>query len=247
MNLAGKVALITGASRGIGRACAVKMAELGASVVVNYSRNQALAEKIVTHICNMGSQAIAIQADVSNQQEVEAMVAETVKTLGSLDILINNAGITRDTLLIRMKEEDWNKVLDTNLNSVFFTTKAASRYMMKKRQGRIINISSIVGIAGNAGQANYAASKAGIIGFSKSVAKELAQRNILVNVIAPGFIETDMTGALKEQQKEAILSAVPLKRYGKPEDVANLAAFLASEEGAYLTGQVIHVDGGMNM
>ncbi|HHT66015.1 MAG TPA: 3-oxoacyl-[acyl-carrier-protein] reductase [Clostridiales bacterium] len=247
MDLTGKVALITGASRGIGKACAVKMAELGANIVVNYSSNQVLAEEVVKHICSMGRKAIAIQADVSDQQEVEAMVEETIRILGSLDILINNAGITKDSLLIRMKEQDWNKVLATNLNSVFFTTKAAVRYMMKKRQGRIINISSVVGIAGNAGQASYAASKAGIIGFSKSVAKELAQRNILVNVIAPGFIQTDMTETLSAQQKEIILSAVPLKRYGSPEDVANLAAFLASEECSYLTGQVIHVDGGMNM
>jgi 3-oxoacyl-[acyl-carrier protein] reductase len=247
MKLAGKVALITGASRGIGRACAIKMAELGADIVVNYSSNKALAEEVVRRVTNIGQRAIAIQADVSKRQDVEAMVESTINAFGSIDILINNAGITRDTLLVRMKEEDWNKVIDINLKSVFLTTKAVSKYMMKKRLGRIINISSIVGIAGNAGQANYAASKAGIIGFSKSVAKELAQRNVLVNVIAPGFIETDMTDVLSEQQREAILSAVPLKRYGKPEDIANLAVFLASEESAYLTGQVIYVDGGMNM
>lgn len=247
MKLAGKVALITGASRGIGRACAIKMAELGADIVVNYSSNKALAEEVVRRVTNIGQRAIAIQADVSKRQDVEAMVESTINAFGSIDILINNAGITRDTLLVRMKEEDWNKVIDINLKSVFLTTKAVSKYMMKKRLGRIINISSIVGIAGNAGQANYAASKAGIIGFSKSVAKELAQRNVLVNVIAPGFIETDMTDVLSEQQREAILSAVPLKRYGKPEDIANLAVFLASEESVYLTGQVIYVDGGMNM
>lgn len=247
MKLAGKVALITGASRGIGRACAIKVAEQGANVVINYSSNKELAEEVVNRVTNMGQKAIAIQSDVSKKQDVESMVESTISTFGSLDILINNAGITRDTLLVRMKEENWNKVIDTNLKSVFLTTKAVSRYMMKKRQGRIINISSVVGIAGNAGQANYAASKAGIIGFSKSVAKELAQRNVLVNVIAPGFIDTEMTDALSEQQKKAILSAVPLKRYGKPIDVANLAAFLASDESAYLTGQVIYVDGGMNM
>ena len=247
MNLKGKVALVTGASRGIGRACALRLAELGADVAVNYSGSKEKAEAVVALIQEMGQQAVAIQADVSNQAEVEAMVGETVQTLGGLDILVNNAGIARDNLLVRMKEEEWSQVLDTNLNSVFYATKAACKYMMKKRQGRIINISSVVGVAGNAGQANYAASKAGIIGFSKSVAKELAQRNILVNVIAPGFIETDMTDSLSDQQKDAILTVVPLKRYGKPEDIANLAAFLATEESGYLTGQVIHVDGGMNM
>ena len=247
MNLSGKVALITGASRGIGRACAIKMAELGADVAVNYSSNRALAEEVVKQILNMGRKAVAIQADVSKQKEAENMVKRTIEALGSLDILVNNAGVTRDALLIRMKEEEWSRVLDTNLNSVFYTTKAASKYMMKKRQGRIINISSVVGVAGNAGQANYAASKAGIIGFSKSVAKELAQRNVLVNVIAPGFIETDMTDVLNEQQRDAILSAIPLRRYGKPMDVAKAAAFLASDESSYLTGQVIYIDGGMNM
>mgnify|MGYP000897110672 FL=1 len=247
MNLIGKVALITGASRGIGRACALKLAKLGADIAINCSKNKALAEEAANEIKNIGRKAIVIQADVSKQKEVELMVETTIKQLGSLDILINNAGITRDSLLLRMKEDDWIKVLETNLNSVFFTTKAASKYMIRKRQGRIINISSIIGIAGNIGQANYAASKAGIIGFSKSVAKELASRNVLVNVIAPGFIETDMTNALNKQQKEIILSSIPLKRYGKPEDVANLAAFLSSEESSYLTGQVIFVDGGMNM
>jgi len=247
MNLIGKVALITGASRGIGRACALKLAKLGADIAINCSKNKALAEEAANEIKNIGRKAIVIQADVSKQKEVELMVETTIKQLGSLDILINNAGITRDSLLLRMKEDDWIKVLETNLNSVFFTTKAASKYMIRKRQGRIINISSIIGIAGNIGQANYAASKAGIIGFSKSVAKELASRNVLVNVIAPGFIETDMTDALNKQQKEIILSSIPLKRYGKPEDVANLAAFLSSEESSYLTGQVIFVDGGMHM
>ena len=247
MKLAGKFALVTGASRGIGKACALKLAELGADVAVNYSSSKEKAEEVAAQIREMGRQAVAIKADISIQEEAEALVEETIKSLGGLDILVNNAGVARDSLLIRMKEEDWNKVLDTNLSSVFFTTKSASKYMMKKRQGRIINISSVVGVSGNAGQANYAASKAGVIGFSKSAAKELAPRNILVNVIAPGFIETDMTDALTEQQKEGILSVVPLKQYGKPEDVANVAAFLASEESRYLTGQVIHVDGGMNM
>jgi 3-oxoacyl-[acyl-carrier protein] reductase len=247
MNLTGKVALITGASRGIGRACALHLAELGAKVAVNYARSSAQADEVVAQIKEMGGEAIAIQADVSKQADVEAMVEETIKTLGGLDILVNNAGITRDTLLIRMKEEDWDQVLDTNLKSVFLVTKAAAKHMMKKRQGRIINISSVIGVAGNAGQANYAASKAGIIGFSKSIAKELASRNILVNMIAPGFIDTDMTEVLNDQVKEGILSQIPLGRYGKPEDIARLAGFLASEESSYITGQVIHVDGGMIM
>lgn len=247
MNLEGKVALVTGASRGIGRACALHLARLGAKVAVNYARSSTQADEVVARIREMGGEAIAIQADVSNPADVEAMVERTIQELGGLDILINNAGITRDTLLMRMKDEDWDQVLDTNLKSVFLVTKAASRYMMKKRQGRIINISSVIGVAGNAGQANYAASKAGIIGFSKSVAKELASRNILVNVIAPGFIDTEMTEVLNDQVKEGILSQIPLGRYGKPEDVARLAGFLASEESSYITGQVIHVDGGMIM
>ena len=247
MDLTGKAALVTGASRGIGRACALKLAELGADVAVNYSSNRDKAEEVVLKIQEMGRQAVALKADVSKREEAETLIDEAIRALGGLDILVNNAGIARDSLLIRMKEEDWSQVLDTNLSSVFFTTKSACKYMMKKRQGRIINISSVVAVSGNAGQANYAASKAGVIGFSKSIAKEFAPRNILVNVIAPGFIETDMTDALTEQQKDSILSIVPLKRYGKPEDVANVAAFLASEESRYLTGQVICVDGGMNM
>jgi 3-oxoacyl-[acyl-carrier protein] reductase len=247
MNLKGKVALVTGASRGIGRACALYLAELGAKVAVNYARSSAQADQVVAQIREMGGEAVAIRADVSKQADVDAMVEETIQTLGGLDILINNAGITRDTLLIRMKEEDWDQVLDTNLKSVFLVTKAASKYMMKKRQGRIINISSVIGVAGNAGQANYAASKAGIIGFSKSIAKELAARNILVNMIAPGFIDTDMTEVLNDQVKEGILSQIPLNRYGMPEDIAHLAGFLASDESGYITGQVIHVDGGMIM
>ena len=247
MKLTGKIALVTGASRGIGRTCALYLAKLGAKVVVNYARSSAQADQVAAQIREMGGEAIAIRADVSEQEDVEAMMEETIKAYGGPDILVNNAGITRDTLLIRMKEEDWDQVIDTNLKGVFLVTKAASRYMMKKRQGRIINISSVIGIAGNAGQANYAASKAGIIGFSKSVARELASRNILVNMIAPGFIDTDMTEGLNDQAKESILSRVPLKRYGKPEDIAHLVGFLASEESSYITGQVIHVDGGMIM
>ena len=247
MNLTGKVALVTGASRGIGKACAIHLADLGARVVVNYAHNRAKAEQVVTQIQQKGGEATPIPADVSNQKDVEAMVKKAVETYGSLDILVNNAGINRDMLLLRMKEEDWDSVINTNLKGVFLVTKAAARYMMKQRQGRIINISSVIGIAGNAGQANYAASKAGVIGFSKSIARELASRNILVNMIAPGFIDTDMTEELNDQAKEIILSKIPLKRSGKPEDVAYLAGFLASGESSYLTGQVIHVDGGMIM
>lgn len=247
MNLTGKVALITGASRGIGKACALHLAELGARVVVNYARSSIQAEEVVSRIKEMGGQAIAVQADVTKQGEVESLVKETIKSFGGIDILINNAGITRDTLLIRMKEEDWDQVIDTNLKSVFLVTKAVSKHMMKKRQGKIINISSVIGVAGNPGQSNYAASKAGIIGFSKSIAKELASRNILVNMIAPGFIETDMTEVLSGEIKEGILSNIPLGCFGQTEDIARLAAFLASEENRYITGQVIHVDGGMIM
>ncbi|WZL78000.1 3-oxoacyl-[acyl-carrier-protein] reductase [Eubacteriales bacterium mix99] len=247
MNLTGKVALVTGASRGIGKACAIHLADLGARVVVNYAHNRAKAEQVVTQIQQKGGEATPIPADVSNQKDVEAMVKKAVEIYGSLDILVNNAGINRDMLLLRMKEEDWDSVINTNLKGVFLVTKAAARYMMKQRQGRIINISSVIGITGNAGQANYAASKAGVIGFSKSIARELAARNILVNMIAPGFIDTDMTEELNDQAKKGILSKIPLKRCGKPEDVAYLAGFLASEESSYLTGQVIHVDGGMIM
>ena len=247
MNLSGKVALVTGASRGIGKACALYLAELGAKVAINYSRSSEQADQVVAQIKEMGGEAIAIRADVSKQAEVEIMVDETIKSLGGLDILINNAGVTKDTLLIRMKEEDWDQVLDINLKGAFLVTKAAAKYMMKKRQGKIINISSVIGVSGNAGQANYAASKAGIIGFSKSIAKELAPRGILVNIIAPGFIDTDMTDVLNDQVKEAILSQIPLGRYGDPEDIAYLVGFLSSDQSQYITGQVIHVDGGMVM
>lgn len=247
MNLSGKVALVTGASRGIGKACALYLAELGAKVAINYSRSSEQADQVVAQIKEMGGEAIAIRADVSKQAEVETMVDETIKSLGGLDILINNAGVTKDTLLIRMKEEDWDQVLDINLKGAFLVTKAAAKYMMKKRQGKIINISSVIGVSGNAGQANYAASKAGIIGFSKSIAKELAPRGILVNIIAPGFIDTDMTDVLNDQVKEAILSQIPLGRYGDPEDIAYLVGFLSSDQSQYITGQVIHVDGGMVM
>ncbi len=245
--LEGKVAVVTGASRGIGRAIALKLADEGAKVVVNYSGSQAKAEEVVGIIQENGGEAIAVQASVSNTEEVTALMDAAVKTFGSLDILVNNAGITRDNLLMRMKEDEWDDVLDTNLKGVFLCTKAVTRQMMKQRAGRIINISSIVGVAGNAGQANYVAAKAGVIGLTKTTAKELASRNILVNAIAPGFIETEMTEQLPEDIKEGMLTQIPLAKLGQPEDIAKAVAFLASEDANYMTGQTLHIDGGMVM
>jgi len=247
MDLSGKVALVTGASRGIGRAIAIYLAKLGAKVAVNYASSEEQAMDVIKTIHSSGGQAIPVQGDVSRSSDVEAMVKRVLDEWGTIDILVNNAGINRDTLLIRMKEEDWDRVMEINLKGVYYCTQAVSKIMIKKRQGKIINISSVVGIVGNAGQANYAAAKAGIIGFSKSMAKELAPRNIQVNVIAPGFIETDMTEALSDSIKEGILSQIPNGRYGKPEEVAYVVAFLASDLSQYITGQVIHVDGGMIM
>lgn len=245
--LEGKVAVVTGASRGIGRAIALKLAEEGAKVVVNYSGSQAKAEEVVAMIQENGGEAIAVQASVSQTEEVTALMDAAVKTYGSLDILVNNAGITRDNLLMRMKEDEWDDVLNTNLKGVFLCTKAVTRQMMKQRAGRIINISSIVGVAGNAGQANYVAAKAGVIGLTKTTAKELASRNILVNAIAPGFIETEMTEHLPEDIKQGMLTQIPLAKLGQPEDIAKAVAFLASEDANYMTGQTLHIDGGMVM
>ncbi|MCM0626328.1 MULTISPECIES: 3-oxoacyl-[acyl-carrier-protein] reductase [unclassified Lysinibacillus] len=245
--LEGKVAVVTGASRGIGRAIALKLAEEGAKVVVNYSGSQAKAEEVVAMIQENGGEAIAVQASVSQTEEVTALMDAAVKTYGSLDILVNNAGITRDNLLMRMKEDEWDDVLNTNLKGVFLCTKAVTRQMMKQRAGRIINISSIVGVAGNAGQANYVAAKAGVIGLTKTTAKELASRNILVNAIAPGFIETEMTEQLPEDIKQGMLTQIPLAKLGQPEDIAKAVAFLASEDANYMTGQTLHIDGGMVM
>ncbi|MGE8034188.1 beta-ketoacyl-ACP reductase [Lysinibacillus sp. KCTC 33748] len=245
--LEGKVAVVTGASRGIGRAIALKLANEGAKVVVNYSGSQAKAEEVVAMIQENGGEAIAVQASVSKTEEVTALMDATVKTFGSLDILVNNAGITRDNLLMRMKEDEWDDVLDTNLKGVFLCTKAVTRQMMKQRAGRIINISSIVGVAGNAGQANYVAAKAGVIGLTKTTAKELASRNILVNALAPGFIETEMTDQLPEDIKQGMLTQIPLAKLGQPEDIAKAVAFLASDDANYMTGQTLHIDGGMVM
>lgn len=245
--LEGKVAVVTGASRGIGRAIAIKLADEGAKVVVNYSGSQAKAEEVVAIIQENGGEAIAVQASVSKTEEVTALMDAAVKTFGSLDILVNNAGITRDNLLMRMKEDEWDDVLDTNLKGVFLCTKAVTRQMMKQRAGRIINISSIVGVAGNAGQANYVAAKAGVIGLTKTTAKELASRNILVNAIAPGFIETEMTDQLPEDIKQGMLTQIPLAKLGQPEDIAKAVVFLASEDANYMTGQTLHIDGGMVM
>lgn len=245
--LTGKVAVVTGAGRGIGRAIALKLAQLGASIVINYRSSAKEAEEVISEIRNSGGKAEMVQGDVSSFEDAEKVIKFAVDSFGRLDILVNNAGITKDTLLLRMKEEDFSKVLDINLKGVFNCTKHASNIMLKQKSGRIINISSVIGLIGNAGQANYAAAKAGIIGFTKSVAKELGTRGITANAIAPGFITTDMTEVLSDKVKEKLLENVPLKRLGSPEDVANLAAFLASDNASYITGQVINVDGGMVM
>lgn len=247
MLLDGKTALVTGASRGIGRAIALCLAAEGARVAINYAGNVKAAEEVKAAIEAAGGTAILCQADIADSAAVEAMVANVVKEFGTIDILVNNAGITRDTLLMRMKDEDFTKVLDTNLKGVFYCTKAISKLMMKKRSGRIINMASVVGLVGNAGQTNYAAAKAGVIGFSKSAAKELASRGITVNVVAPGFIGTDMTAGLPESVKEKMLTDIPLGRMGEPEDVASAVLFLASDQASYITGQVVNVDGGMVM
>lgn len=246
-NTAVKTALITGASRGIGAAIAKKLAARGFMVIINYGHSSAAAEEVKNQIEQAGGQAVLMQGDVSSGDDVDRMFKDIKKTWGRLDVLVNNAGINRDTLLIRMKEDQWDAVLSTDLKSVFFTTKAAASLMMRQRSGSIINIASVVGITGNAGQANYAAAKAGVIGFTKSAAKELAARGIRVNAIAPGFIETDMTDAIPEKIREGMLETIPLRRGGKAEDVANAVAFLASDDAGYITGQVLKVDGGMVM
>jgi 3-oxoacyl-[acyl-carrier protein] reductase len=245
--LSGKTALITGASRGIGREIALELARNGANITVNYAGNREKAEAVVAEIKELGREAIAIQADVSDSEAVGMMVKETIDTFNSLDILVNNAGITKDNLMMRMKEEDWDAVIDTNLKGVFLCSKAVMRQMMKQRNGKIINISSVVGVLGNAGQANYVAAKAGVIGLTKTMAREFASRNINVNAVAPGFIETDMTDKLTDDVKEAMLSQIPLGTLGKTEQIAKVIRFLASDDSSYMTGQTLHVDGGMYM
>lgn len=247
MNLTGKVALVTGASRGIGQATAIDLAKAGADIVVNFIGNEAVAQETVEAIEALGRKAIKIKADVGNADEVQAMVDEAVAAFGHIDILVNNAGITRDGLLIRMKDSDWDDVLNINLKGVYLVTKAVAKLMVKQRAGRIINMTSVSGVTGNVGQANYAAAKAGVIGFTKTCAKELAARGITVNAVAPGFIETAMTDVLPEKIKEGIAATVPFGRMGQPEEIASVVTFLASDFASYITGQVLNVDGGMVM
>lgn len=242
-----KIALITGATRGIGKQIAITLANSGFDIVINYRKENKDLEDTKKEIEEAGRKCLAVQGDVSNYEDCERFIKEAIEKFGKIDVLVNNAGITRDNLLMRMKKEDFQDVLNVNLVGTFNVTKNVIPYMMKARNGRIVNISSVVGIAGNAGQTNYSASKAGIIGFTKSLAKEVASRNILVNAVAPGFIETNMTDVLKDEIKENIAKSIPLKRMGKAEDVANVVKFLASKESSYITGQVINVDGGMLM
>ncbi len=243
----GKVALVTGASRGIGKEIALGLANKGVNVAITFNYNESLAQEVVEEIKQYGVKAIAIKGNSSIEEDVNNIVAKVEEELGTIDILVNNAGITKDNLIIKMKSEDWDDVMNVNLKGVFLTTKAVARGMMKKRYGKIINISSVVGVSGNAGQGNYSASKAGIIGFTKSMAKELATRGIRVNAIAPGFIKTDMTDVLKDEVKEGLLKNIPLGDLGQPKDIANAVVFLASEESDYITGQVLNVNGGMSM
>ncbi|MHB9094761.1 MAG: 3-oxoacyl-[acyl-carrier-protein] reductase [Eubacteriales bacterium] len=246
MVLRGKIALVTGSARGIGKAIALTLAEKGADVaVVDLGRED--AEGVAAEIRQLGRRALALSGNVANAQDVEEFVKKVSEEFGRIDILVNNAGITRDTLLMRMKEEDWDAVINVNLKGTFLCTKAVSRVMMKQRYGRIVNISSVIGLMGNAGQANYGASKAGILGLTKSVAREMGSRNVTVNAIAPGFIETSMTDVLSENLKESMMAQIPLGRLGSPQDVANTVAFLVSDEASYITGQTIAIDGGMVM
>ena len=242
-----KVALITGAARGIGKAIAKKFAENGYNVVINYVSAKTDIKTLTKEFENLGVKVLLVKADVSNKEEAEGLVNQTIEKFGKIDVLVNNAGITKDNLLMRMSEEDFEKVLDINLKGTFLITKFATKYMMKKRCGSIVNLASVVGVAGNAGQCNYSASKAGVIGFTKSIAKELASRNIRANAVAPGFIKTDMTDVLSDNVKENINAQIPLKRMGTAEEVAKLVYFLGTAESSYITGQVINVDGGMVM
>ncbi len=245
INLTGKNAIVTGSSRGIGKAVALKLASLGANVAVVYAGNREKAEETVAEIEKLGAKAKAYSCDVSSLHDAQNLVSEVIADFGGIDILVNNAGIIKDGLVLSMKEEDFDKVISVNLKGSFNMIKSTYQHFMKKRYGRIINISSVVGINGNAGQANYASAKAGIIGLTKSVAKELAARKVTVNAVAPGFIDTDMTGSMPEKAREAALNAIPMKRMGQGEDIANAVAFLASDEASYITGEVLKVDGGM--
>lgn len=245
--LHGKIALVTGGARGIGRAVSLTLAGYGADVAVNYSGSREKAEQTAEEIRAMGRRAIAVQADVSKQDDCTRMFAEIAEALGSVDILVNNAGITRDNLAVRMSEEEFDQVIDTNMKGAFFCMRLAGASMMKKRSGRIINISSISGVRGNAGQINYCAAKAGMLGMTKCLAKELASRGVTVNAVAPGYIDTDMTAVLPEKVKETVLTQIPLRRIGRPDDIAEAVAFLASDRAAYITGQTIQVDGGMGI
>lgn len=246
-NLSGKAAFVTGASRGIGRAIALRLAADGAKVALNFASNSAKAEEVKSAIEAQGGEAMLLQGDVSNFAVVTELIKKVVDAWGRLDILVNNAGITRDNLLLKMSEDDFDKVIATNLKGVFNCTKAVTKLMMKQRGGRIVNLSSVVALKGNVSQTNYAAAKAGIIGFTKSAARELASRGVTVNAVAPGLIDTDMTAALSEKVKEVMLQEIPAGRPGTPEDVANAVAFLVSDQAAYITGQVLSVDGGLVM
>jgi 3-oxoacyl-[acyl-carrier protein] reductase len=245
--LNGKVALVTGASRGIGRAIALHLAKSGADVVVNYAGSENAAAEVVAQIEALGRKAIKCRADVSSMQEADDLVKMTIEVFGKIDILVNNAGITRDNLIMRMKEEEFDQVISTNLKGVFNCIKAVTRPMMKQRSGRIINISSVVGVLGNPGQANYVAAKAGVIGLTKATARELASRGITVNAVAPGFIETDMTDKLTSELRENMLKSIPLERLGQPDEIAKVVRFLCTDDSSYMTGQTLHVDGGMYM
>jgi 3-oxoacyl-[acyl-carrier protein] reductase len=247
LSLEGRVALVTGASRGIGKAIAIELAHRGAATVVNYNLSPEPAEAVVAEIVRQGGKATAVQADVSNFEQASSLVKAAIDTFGGIDILINNAGITRDTLIMMMKEDDWDSVISTNLKSTFNCSKAAIRHMMRKRYGRIINITSVAGQLGNPGQTNYSASKAGQIGFTKSLAREVASRSITVNAIAAGYIDTDIWNSVPEDARQAALSIIPLGRKGSSEEIAYAVAFLASDQAAYITGQVLGVDGGMAM